>query len=205
MPPHFAIPTVHANVQCTVGLNIAAPTTYRATSNFYCTSPPFVYMNTFLTKIRLGLPGCSRATMPFESWLSEPFRGFGIWSFPRPALGKDFIVSPCPPFNSCGLPDGYLPTTGGSPAACRKLAYRNRPDLHPSPPISQPRTVMTSSRKMLKSSQVGELRIRRSHVTICGRRRLWMFREPSQLRYEAKTCQIDVNRHNPGNHRNSHL
>ena len=47
----FITPTVHPNVQCTVGLNLSASTTYRATAKFYCTSLLLVYMNAFLTNI----------------------------------------------------------------------------------------------------------------------------------------------------------
>ena len=74
MPPRFLNPTVHATVQCTVGLNISAPTTYSANPNSYCTSPPLVYMNTFLTKItRAGTGGCKDGTV------TELGKGSGIF------------------------------------------------------------------------------------------------------------------------------
>ena len=48
--PNLLTPTVHANVQCTVGLNFSTPMTCIANSKSYCTSPLLVYMNAFLTK-----------------------------------------------------------------------------------------------------------------------------------------------------------
>jgi len=60
---HFLIATVHATVQCTVGLMPYKSATYSANAKSYCTSTPLVYMNAFLMKIspdtdsdKLGAP-----------------------------------------------------------------------------------------------------------------------------------------------------
>ena len=139
--PHFHNPTVHATVQCTVGLTLAAPTTYVANSNFYCTSPPLVYMNTLLTRINGGHG-------QFRSAVVTPRRTFAV------AVGRSVPTAPLQTI-------GRLATDPGKMAAdcCQfavLLVVQCRPaidqspaerclDLHPSPANSQPSPQPSSS------------------------------------------------------------
>ena len=149
----FLIPTVHANVQCTVGLSHYAPTTYSATSKSYCTSPPLVYMNAFLRKIsqtktvvwpaaEMAAPGssvrCVRAfakQMALE-WKFSILPG-GAGDHNRGSIRNLKLVA-----DISRLP----PHIDWEPGDYRELEVPRCPNLQPSPPIFNSWTLISSYR-----------------------------------------------------------
>ena len=139
--PIFLTSTVHATVQCTVGLNFSKPTTYVANSNFYCTSPPLVYMNTFLTRIN-GSHG------QFRSAVVTPLPAFAV------VVGRSVPTASLQPIGPLATVPGkmaadccqfaVLSVVQCLPAIDQSPAERYL-DLHPSPANSQPSPQPSSS------------------------------------------------------------